>query len=200
MIPQGLESEYLILTSGGELLARGILKSEHKDEVWQMEILDGKIAEVMAHREIQMVPMMDGNPSQQGNILRHRYDNIVVKRIQSLNGEKRQNLRIPTQFASFIYPVTGGWLGRRHLRAKDLSSGGIAFFCREMLMIGEVVEVVIPVTSQPVLLRAEILRSRFEEREDTVMYACKFVGMCHDEEMLVREAVFGIQLSTRTRA
>lgn len=193
-------SQYLILDDASTPLARGVLKSAPNEENWQVLVLDGKIAEVMEHPEIQLVPVVDGYLPVRGRILRSRYDNIVVKKLQTLDGEKRQNLRMPTRFRSFLYPISGSWPGRRGIQAKDLSCGGIAFFCGEALRIGEIVEVVIPITSQPVLLRGEILRYRPDEQKGTMLYAAKFVDMCNDEEMLVREAVFSIQLSTRSKS
>lgn len=192
-------NQYMILDSRDEPVARAVLKNDPREETWQMVVLDGKITEVMDHKEIQMVPAADGLLPQRGQILRSRYDNIVVKRLQSVGGEKRQNLRMPTRFASFLYPVDGRWRGRRRIRAKDLSCGGIAFFCQDAMEIGEWIEVVIPITSEPVLLRGEILRRRLDEREGMVMYAAKFVDLCNDEEVLVREAVFNIQLDSRPK-
>lgn len=193
------EQQYMILDSRDEPLGRGQLKNRPDEEIWQVLVLDGKIAEVMEHEEIQLVPMMDGFLPVRGRILRGRYDNIVVKRMKMLDAEKRQNLRMPTHFVSFLYPISGRWKGRRGITAKDLSCGGIAFFCREKLAVGEELEVVIPITSQPVLLRGEILRIRPDERENMCMYAAKFLDVCNDEEMLVREAVFNVQLSSRPK-
>ena len=53
---------------------------------------------------------------------------------------------------------------------------------------------VVPVTSQPLVVRGEILRQRPTEREGVTLYAAKFVNLCNDEEMLLREAVFNLQL------
>ena len=58
---------------------------------------------------------------------------------------------------------------------------------------------VIPVTEEPVILRCEVLR-RKELRNDKLLYAVKFVDMCEDEEVTVREAVFSIQLENRPHA
>ncbi len=193
------EQQYLILDSRDEPLGRGQLRNRPEEEIWQVLVMDGKIAEVMEHEEIQLVPILDGYLPVRGRILRGRYDNIVVKRLKTLDIEKRQNLRMPTHFISFIHPISGKWKGRRGIRAKDLSCGGIAFFCREELAVGEELEIIVPITSQPVLLRSAVLRIRPDEREDMCMYAAKFVDTCNDEEMLVREAVFNVQLSSRSR-
>ena len=67
----------------------------------------------------------------------------------------------------------------------------------EGLEIEERLELVIPVTEEPVILRCQILRKQ-ELRNDKLLYATKFVDMCEDEEVTVREAVFSIQLESRS--
>ena len=54
-------------------------------------------------------------------------------------------------------------------------------------------EIVVTPTEEPVILRCEILHRR-ELQNGSFMYACKFVDMCEDEEVIVREAVYGLQL------
>ena len=57
------------------------------------------------------------------------------------------------------------------------------------------VQVVLPVTDSPLLLRAKILRDL--PTEDPVpLYASRFVDLCLDEEMAIRKAVFSIQIRT----
>lgn len=194
------KNSYLLLDSRNAPLARGELLTEPDAPTLQVRVLDGKISDVMDHEEIQLVPMGTNGASLLGRIVRSRNDNIMLQKLQSLDNDMRQNLRIPTDFHSFIYPVSGQWRGRRSIEAKDLSCGGVAFFCADSLQVGERVEVIIPVTSQPVILQCKILRERPSEEERTdVLYAGKFVEMCADEEMVVREAVFNIQLQGRPR-
>ena len=123
----------------------------------------------------------------------------MVEKLQRLDSDLRQNLRMHTSFETLIYPITGSWKGRRWVESNDLSCGGIAFFSRYPLEDREQFELVVPITAQPVVLRCEIIRKRPCSREGEEMYAAKFVDMCHDEEMLVREAVFNVQLSSRPR-
>lgn len=194
------KNSYLLLDSRNAPLARGELLTEPDAPTLQVRVLDGKISDVMDHEEIQLVPMGTNGASLLGRIVRSRNDNIMLQKLQSLDNDMRQNLRIPTDFHSFIYPVSGQWRGRRRIEAKDLSCGGVAFFCADPLQVGEQVEVIIPVTSQPVILQCKILRERpSEEERADVLYAGKFVEMCADEEMVVREAVFNIQLQDRPR-
>ena len=81
----------------------------------------------------------------------------------------------------------------------DLSCGGVAFFTDHSLRAGEHFEVVIPVTSEPLVVAGEILRVRPSDSGGSILYAAKFVNLCNDEETLLREAVFNLQLSGRPR-
>lgn len=195
-----LNGQYLLLDSRNAPLARGELMNAPDSPTWQVRILDDKLSEVMEHEEIQLISMSDSWPPLLGRILRGRSDWVEVQKLKALDSDRRQNLRIPTHFSSFLYPRTGRWKGRRDMTANDLSCGGIAFFCKEPLSVGEELEIVVPITSQPVILRGKILRQRPTDREDAVMYAAKFVDMCNDEEVLVREAVFNIQLTDHRRS
>ena len=121
----------------------------------------------------------------------------ALEKIASLDPDLRRNLRVPIKFNTFIYPITGRWQGRREIQSIDLSCGGVAFYGDEGLEIEERLELVIPVTEEPVILRCQILRKQ-ELRNDKLLYATKFVDMCEDEEVTVREAVFSIQLESRS--
>jgi len=194
-----LENQYLVLDSRGDPLARATLEGRPDGPNLQFEILDGDTGAVMAHEQLQFIPIADGKPALLGRVQRCRGERVTVERLQRLDSELRQNLRMPTSFQTLVYPISGSWKGRRWVESNDLSCGGIAFFSKETFEAGERFEMVIPITTQPVLLRCEILRQRPCAREGESMYAAKFVEMCHDEEMLVREAVFSVQLRSRQK-
>ena len=118
---------------------------------------------------------------------------ISIAPVRTLGEDVRRNLRIPVRFESFLYPVSGRWRGRVPILSNDLSCGGIAFFCARKLEVGEIAQIVIPVTAQPLLLDLKILRQR-PSGEPVPLYAGAFMDLLHDQEKLVREAVFGIQL------
>lgn len=190
---------YALLDSRNAVLAQGRLENPPNAPDWQVRVPEDKISAVMEHEEIQLVPIDGDGDALLGRVRRNRNDLIVLQKLQSLGSEMRQNLRMPTHFQSFIYPVSGGWKGRRQAEANDLSCGGVAFFCAQQLEDGEVVELVVPITSEPLILKCQVLRRRPSDREDEVLYAAKFVEMCDDEEMIVREAVFSVQVRSRAR-
>lgn len=190
------ERLYLLLDSVDHPLARGRMEGPANGETLQMLVLDNDVEKVVCHEVIVLMSMSGNEPPLQCRIVRQRGDRVALEKIASLDPDLRRNLRVPIKFDTFIYPITGRWRGRRAVQSIDLSCGGVAFYGDGGLEIGEKLEMVIPVTEEPVVLRCQILR-RQELRNDKMLYAIKFVEMCEDEEVTVREAVFSIQLENR---
>ena len=193
------ERLYLLLDSVNNPLARGKLEGPQNGEIFQMLVLDNDVEKVARHEVIVLMSMSGSEPPLQCRIVRQRGDRVALEKIASLDPDLRRNLRVPIKFDTFIYPITGRWRGRRPVQSIDLSCGGVAFYGDGGLEAGEKLEMVIPVTEEPVILRCEVLR-RKELRNDKLLYAVKFVDMCEDEEVTVREAVFSIQLENRPHA
>ena len=191
---------YLLLDSKNNPIARGMIQGKTDGPFWQIQVEDGKIDEILEHKKLRLLSIMDTGPSYEGVIVRSRNDMIQleVTKLTPASGDMRKNLRVVVRFKSFIYPVSGRWRGRRVVESNDLSCGGIAFFTDHSLQVGEQLEVVIPVTSQPLVVRCELLRMRPTERSD-ILYAARFVDLCNDEETLLREAVFNLQLRGRPK-
>lgn len=190
------ERLYLILDSKGTPLANAVLESPPGSEVLQIRVLKDMVETVIAHHEIQLIGMNDNTPNRVGLIVRHRGDQLVVQPTAALGPAARENLRILTNFSSVMYPVTGRWRGQREIQAKDLSCGGIAFYSSIMLEDREIVEMVLPVTDSPLVVRTQILRLLPDENAELPLYASKFVDLIQDEEALIRKAVFSIQIRT----
>ncbi len=190
------ERIYLILDSKSTPLANAVLESPPNSEVLQIRILGGKEDKVAEHREIQLIGMDDTTPNRVGVIIRQRDDKMVIQPTAALGPNARENLRIFTDFESVMYPVTGRWKGQRTLRAKDLSCGGIAFWADRALEEREIVEMVLPVTDSPLIVKTQILRELPDDTTEQPLYASKFVDLIQDEETLIRKAVFSIQIDS----
>lgn len=185
--------KYLILDSKGNAVAHGLSEYNPKDAKWRMVIDDGDLEEVAKHTNLRLVGNSDAVPALEAKIVQRQGNIIVLEPLRSLEEALRNNLRIPVRFVSYIYPRSGSWKGRLPIVSKDLSCGGLAFFCPRQLEIGEQVQVVIPVTTQPLLLDLEILRCRSKPGED-LLYGARFVSLLREEECMVREAVVNLQL------
>lgn len=194
------QKTYLLLDSDGAAIAQARIEGRTDTPNWQLRVLDDKIDEVTEYESVRLMSMTDSSPSYEGKIVRSRNDmvQLAVRKLAPAFNDKRKNLRVPVKFTSFIYPVTGRWSGRRKILSNDISCGGIAFFSPDTLFEGEVIEVVVPVTSQPLIVRCQLLRQSPIEGGIT-MYAGKFVNLCDDEEVLLRESVFSLQLSMHPR-
>ena len=193
---------YLLLDSKGNPIARGRIQGSTGGPFWQIQVEDGKIDEILEHKRLKLLSITDSGPSYEGTIVRSRNDMIQleVAKLDQDAGDMRKNLRVAVRFKSLIYPLSGSWTGRRPVESNDLSCGGVAFFTDHSLQVGERLEIVIPVTSQPLVLKCQVLRLRPTERASSVLYAAKFVDMCEDEETVLREAVFNLQLRGRPKA
>ena len=201
---QEMQQLYLLLDSKGVPLAQARPQGPAAvgGELWQLVVLDDKIDLVKEHKQFKLMAMTDSSPSYEGTLMRCRNDiiQLEVRKTAADGGDMRKNLRMPVSVGSFIYPLTGGWFGRRKVRTHDLSCGGVAFFTDHSLRAGERFEIVIPVTSEPLVVAGEVLRIRPSGEGGAILYAAKFVELCNDEETLLREAVFNLQLSGRHRA
>jgi len=192
-------NRYMIYDSQNELLACAVLKTPPDSVVWRFQVLGSDLNKVLEHEIVNLIATDSDGPDMTGRILSSDHvSSVEVEPVDLLGESLRQNLRVPVRFDSFIYPVSGSWTGRVPIICHDLSCGGMAFFCNFQLRIAEIAEVVIPITSQPVILRAMILRLR-PSNSNIPLYSAKFVDMIHDEEVIVREAVFSQQLTNHGR-
>ena len=189
------ERLYLLLDSKGTPLANAVLESPPNSEVLQIRVLNDKVEDVAAHREIQLIGIDDSTPNRVGVIVRQREDQLVIQPTAALGPNARENLRILTTFSSVMYPVSGRWKGQKNVKGKDLSCGGVAFYSDCRLENREIVELVLPVTDQPLVVKTQVIRT-LEEEGAPPLYAAKFVDLIQDEEALIRKAVFSIQIRT----
>ncbi len=189
-----MEKLYLILDSHGEALAQAVLESPRVTEVVQLHLTEETELDFLQIGEIQCIGLDNSTPSLRGTVTMQRGERLVIKPQAMLGAEARENLRILTDFESVMYPVTGYWKGQRAIRGKDLSCGGVAFRTAQTLKVGEVVQLVLPVTDSPLLLRSRVLRELSADENGT-LYAARFIDLCLDEEFIIRKAVFSIQVS-----
>ena len=121
---------------------------------------------------------------------------MIIKQ-KTLDEDVRKHLRVPVKFDTFIFSQTRAWRGRRKAVSEDLSADGIAFCTEQKLAEGERLEIIIPITEQPLVVQCRILRKRSNPDGGT-LYACKFINLCNNEEAMIREAVFNTQLAQRS--
>ena len=185
---------YLVLDSQGRALSQAILESPPTADLLQVRLLLDDGEELSVEGEIQLIGLDDGTPARRGIVQRRRGNRLTVQPTADLGADARENLRVRTDFKSVIYPITGQWQGRQAIQGFDLSCGGVAFHTMQPLAPGEVAEMVLPVTEEPLLLHFRVLRT-LPTQEPVPLYAARFVDLIQDQEHLIRAAVFRIQVS-----
>lgn len=191
------KAEYILMDSKNTLLLHVLMESTPGDEILTLRLANptSKPPDVMRYNKLQLVNA-DWEKGIQCCPVQQSGDQIQVKRDSTAYFDLRSDLRVPVRFISFLYPVGTGWTGRQEIQAVDLSCGGLAFSSDTGLTKGEKVELVLPVTDEPLVVHCELVRVQ-ELDEKTSLYSAKFVDLCGAEESMVRKAVFDIQLKNR---
>jgi len=187
---------FLILDKEHNPLAQANLVSKLGEEPLHLEVLADRVDRVEGLEELCLIGLGDDDPAMMGQLVRCRGDRIVVQPTQQLGPEARQNLRVPIEFHSVMYPVSGRWKGQRKITGMDLSCGGLAFYSDMDLESGEIVEAVLPMTDNPLIVKTQILRTLPSEKE-IPLYAAKFVDLVEEEDFAIRKSVFSIQIDNQ---
>ena len=183
---------YSLMDSNSRLLARGT-HHEFESQYLFFTLTEGELLDIEQAKIIQVVPQDSSLPSQMTRYAGFRNGIVALEPMRGAGAALRKNFRVPVAFNSYVYPASGP---RAAMRSVDLSCGGIAFHSPHAFAPNEVFEVVVPLVSEePLLLRAEALRARSDPGTGN-FYACKFVDLIDDEEALLREAVFAIQIKS----
>lgn len=191
--------KYIVTDSQNIPLSLAYLTSKPDAEVLELKVPEEEVDIVVDHEKIRLVCLEGNSPTKVARILSYQGNTISLEPLETLGSEVRENLRVLASYESFLYPLSDDWTGRLPVQIHDLSSSGAAFFCEAMLESGEVVELAIPATEPPLLMKTKILRRRPTTRNSN-LYAAKFVDIIDDEEFLLRESVFSHQIRNRKSA
>lgn len=186
------EELFLLLDSENRPLAHGRLLGRPEEGRIEMRLTE-EGRDLSGHELLRLVGEGRGRPVVECRLIRQSGERLSLERLALLDPELREELRVPMNAESFVYPISGEWRGRKPIRVVDLSFHGVAFYGGEGLAVGEEVEMVLPVGKMPLLLHCRILRAQPMSRE-RALYAAKFVDLCVDEENLISEALFGIEV------
>lgn len=194
--PEKKDILYELTDCSARPLARALRVESQGHRNLYLKLLDGS-PEALAEAELlQAIPRDKTQPPLLARLAGVRGDAVSLEPVRE-GGAIRLNFRVPIAFDSFLYPPGRG---RGALRSVDLSCGGLAFRSPRPMRPGERFQVVIPPVSEgPLLVWAELLRTRNDPGEYP-FYACKFLDLIEEEEHLLREAVFAAQVSARRGA
>ena len=188
------KKEYsFLMDKNSNYIARGTAQKEANSESVLFKVIDGNVDEILKMEIVQVVPADKDQSVTMGKAVSRRANGVLIEPMRDMGMGVRKNFRMPVDFESFIYPDAGG---RYIIKSIDLSCGGVAFYSVGPLKAGDEMEVVIPITSEaPVIVRCVVLRV-IPFSPPIQKYACQFVDLIPDEEEMIREAVFSVQLAS----
>ena len=187
---------YLILDRDSHVLAKCERIDKEGDENPKFRVQEGNNLKKIAISEIaQAVPSGDAENGESiiGRVASYQNGIIVLEPLRESGSALRRHFRVPVMFESYIYYPGGG---RDAIVSADLSCGGVAFYAKlnNNLNIHDIIEIAIPVTMpEPLLVSCDILRS-MPYQENILKFAGQFQDMIHDQEAMIQEAVFKIQM------
>lgn len=190
----------LLDSNNSRVLARGNLEGPPDGLNLQINVIEGDPMAVVNTDHVQIVPADEEMSPKLGHVIHYHGTHLVLEPLRDLVGNTvRSNLRMPVDFETFVYP-TDGTPGRWRAKGNDLSCGGISFYTQGSFKIGDIVEVVVPITrGGPLLLGCELLRTR-DMDDGSRFYAAKFTEVLGEQESMLREAVFNVQLKSIQRS
>ena len=194
---------YLILDRDSHVLAKCERVDKENDENPRFRVQEGNNLKKIAISEIaQAVPSGDAENGESiiGRVASYQGGIIILEPLRESGSALRRHFRVPVMFESYIYYPGGG---RDAIVSADLSCGGVAFYMKNLdnnnvinnkLNVHDVIEIAIPVTMpEPLLVSCDILRS-MPYQENILKFAGQFQDMIHDQEAMIQEAVFKIQM------
>lgn len=189
----------LLDSANSRVLARGSMEGPPDGMNIQINIFEGSPQDVIQAENVQIIPADEELHPKLGHVIQYKGSQLVLEPLRDLVGNQvRENLRMPVDFETYVYP-TDGREGRWTARANDLSCGGISFYSNGKFYVEEQVQVVIPITrTAPLLLTCQVLRQKDEN--GSTFYAAKFLDILNEQESMIREAVFNVQLLARRRS
>lgn len=188
--------EYLIMDEDHSSLTRAVLRTPPTAPMLEFEIPEQDVPLLEGHIILQFVGFDEHSPSFMGKVSRRRGNRMAVEKGESLGEAPLENLRVPFDHESFVYPVSGKWEGRITVRTHSLSCGALEFFSPKPLAVQEVIEVAVQIREGALLIQAKVI-SQKPDNQGRYHCAAKFISGVDDVERMVRKEVLYLQLKER---
>ena len=183
---------YTLLDSNSRPLARAT-RHEFESPFLFFTLIEGELRSLREAQGIQVIPPDKDQPPQIARYAGYHDGIVALQPIRGTGSAMRENFRVPADFDTYAYPDSGE---RVPIHAIDLSCGGVAFRSSHPFSPKEIFEVDIPLNSgKQLVLRAQALRARTDPKGGAV-YACRFIDLTDDAEMLLRETMFVLQFQS----
>ncbi len=124
---------------------------------------------------------------------------LFVENLKNITAELRSDLKMKVSYKSTVRSLEGLSRINVDVQARDISCGGFCFETEKDLMTTELYETVIPITKEPIVLKFRIIRKIFDKGKNVYVYGCCFVDLKINEERILRQAIFRLQMIARKK-
>lgn len=124
---------------------------------------------------------------------------LFVENLKNITATLRSDLKMKVSYKSTLRSLEGTSRKNLEIKARDISCGGMCFETEKDLMMTELYETVVPITRIPLVLNLKILRKTYDEERNIYVYGCRFVELNNNEDRLLREAVYRLQMIARKK-
>ena len=135
----------------------------------------------------------------EGEVCQVKEDRLYVDGVVNISACMRSDLKVKVKSSSTITIADkdkkdGDGEERYLVSFLDISCGGLCIQSSADLDTDRVYEIIIPITVEPIMLNFEIKRKNFDEERKVYIYGGRFKNLNHNEERLLREAIFRLQM------
>ncbi len=193
------EEKYLILSENDMVLCEAVLEKSGADKM-VMKVKDS----AKSLKDLAMVKfhkMQSYAETYQGHILSISGNTVTINKVVNISAQMRSELKVKIRFETHLTKIT--MLGEVENQmsipvvSRDISCGGICFLAKTDLDTQSTYEIVIPITSEPILADLKVVRKEFVPEENIFIYGAKFIDFNINGERMLREAVFKLQMRYR---
>lgn len=188
--------EYLILDEDHSTLTRGVLRTSPTAPVLEFEIPEQDVPLLEGHVQLQFLGFDESAPSFHGKVARRRGNRMAVEKGKDLGEAPLENLRVPFEHETYVYPTTDKWQGRVKVQTKNLSCGSLHFLSPRGFQGNEVIEVAVHVREGALLVEGKVVSQELDGL-GKMLCVVKFMSGVEDVERLVRREVLWLQLKQR---
>ncbi|NLK37281.1 MAG: PilZ domain-containing protein [Epulopiscium sp.] len=126
-------------------------------------------------------------------------EKLFVENLKNITAQLRSDLKVRVSYKSSVRVIDSASPLNINIQSRDISCGGICFQAEQDLMTTELYETVVPITQDPIILKLRIIRKVFDKEKNVYVYGARFVELKHNEERMLRQAIFRLQMIARKK-
>ena len=191
------EEKYAILSENSDMvLGEAVLLERYRSNMTMKIVDDVKFLEGL--EIIKFHQMQSYAEVYQGKIVGIEGNIVSLSEVINISARMRNEIKIKIRVETKIiklfpeeeekFPVS------IPIVTNDISCGGIGFVSKADLSKDGNYEVVIHVTSSPIVVSLDIVRKEFQPEKNQYVYGSKFSDLNIVEERMLREAIFRLQM------